>query len=422
MPIKAKRKKLTVLHVGTVSQPIRSDRGYGPIEMVIHNIDQGLHALGHRSIVACSGDSKIAGEHYVTIEKNIGSYWGKTTPKRRENMNIHLCKILARIQMGDIDIIHLHEAGAVKFIYDTAASLNIPIVMTLHLEPQDNMLEEAYQRCCSPLSSPPVYCAPISEYQKKRYHGLVNTQNVVYHGIELNEYPVKEKADKENYLFTIGRITRDKGQDKAIKIAKQTGSKLIIAGCVQNKIADKEFFADLKKSIDLIVEPQEYSVNDNNNYHEKVIKPLLDCDKQIIYIGEISCEHKKQWFAYAKATLFPIQWGEPFGLVMIESMACGTPVIALNKGAVPEIVVNGKTGYVLNSESDMVEAVKRIDSINPRQCRQHVQDNFSVTRMAYRYSELYQQIISNHKSSINSCALLGRSLPIPLKNAAIVST
>lgn len=411
-----------MLHVGTVSQPIRSDRGYGPIEMVIHNIDQGLHALGHRSIVACSGDSKIAGEHYVTIEQNIGSFWGVNTLKRRKNMNIHLCKVLDRIKMGDIDIIHIHEAGAVKFVYDAAAKINVPIIMTLHLEPQKHMQEKDYQRCCGPLSTPLVYCAPISQYQKKQYHGLVNTIKVVYHGIELSEYPIKEKNDKANYLFTIGRITKDKGQDKAIEIAKKTGSKLIIAGCLQNKVKDKAFFANLKKSIDLIVEPGQYSTNDNNNYHEKVMKPLLDSDKQIIYIGEISCEHKKLWFAHARATLFPIQWGEPFGLVMIESMACGTPVIALNKGSVPEIIADRKTGFVVNTENDMAEAVKRIDSIDPSHCRQHVQNNFSIKRMAEGYSEIYHQVINNHEPLTNSCTLLSRSAPVPIKNTVVVPT
>ena len=405
-----------------VSLPIRSDLGYSPIETIIHNIDQELHSLDYRSIVACSGDSRVAGEHYQTIDQSIGDYWSDDTPERRRNINIHFSKVLDRVKMGDIDIIHAHETKAVKFIYDAAASMNIPIVMTLHLEPQDNMLEEAYQRWCSPLSSPLVYCASISEYQKKQYDGLVNIESVVYNGIKLNEYSAIEKPNKENYLFTIGRITSDKGQDKAIEIAKKTGSKLIIAGCVQNKIKDKEFFAGLKKSIDLIVEPGEYSVNDNNNYHEKVIKPLLDCDKQIIYIGEISCEHKKQWFAHARATLFPIQWDEPFGLVMIESMACGTPVIALNRGAVPEIIVDEKTGFVLDSESDMVEAVKRIDSIDRRQCRQHVQNHFSVTRMVDGYCALYHEISSSHEPSKNSRILLDRGLPIPVENTVIVPT
>jgi glycosyltransferase involved in cell wall biosynthesis len=208
---------------------------------------------------------------------------------------------------------------------------------------------------------------------------------------------VKEAPDKESYLFTIGRVTRDKGQDKAIELAKKTGSKLIIAGCVQNKVADREYFASLKNSIDLSVEVGKYPVD--NNYYTGVIKPLLDSDKQIIYIGEISSEHKKQWYRHARATVFPIQWGEPFGLVLIESMACGTPVIAFNKGAVPEIIVDGKTGFVVDSMHDMIETVGRIDSIAPGECRRHVRNNFSIKKMAYNYSEIYHRIIDRHKTS-----------------------
>jgi glycosyltransferase involved in cell wall biosynthesis len=224
---------------------------------------------------------------------------------------------------------------------------------------------------------------------------LVNAENVVYHGIDVEEFPVKEEPDKGSYLFTIGRVTRDKGQDKAIEIAKKTGSKLIIAGCVQNKPADREFFAGLNNSIDLSTEVGKHQVD--NDYYTSVIKPLLDSDKQIIYIGEISSEHKKHWYRHARATLFPIQWGEPFGLVLVESMACGTPVIALNRGAVPEIVVDGKTGFVVDSTDAMIEAVSQIDKIDPGDCRKHVQTHFSITSMAYKYSELYHQLIDSHK-------------------------
>jgi glycosyltransferase involved in cell wall biosynthesis len=295
--------------------------------------------------------------------------------------------------MGDIDVIHMHDAKAADFIYNGGFSMRIPIVITLHVPPKKSSLERTYQR----LSSPLVYCAPISEYQRRQYNELVNTANVVYHGIDVEQYPAKEEPDKGSYLFTIGRITRDKGQDKAVELAKKTGSKLIIAGCIQNKIADREFFAGLKNSIDLFVEVGKYPVN--NDYYDRVIKPLLDCDKQIIYIGEISSKHKKQWYRHARATLFPIQWGEPFGLVLIESMACGTPAIAFNKGAVPEIMVDGKTGFVVDSMNDMIGAVDRIDSIDPRECRSHVQNNFSITNMAYEYSALYQQIVNDHKIS-----------------------
>jgi glycosyltransferase involved in cell wall biosynthesis len=412
MPIKTKHEKLTVLHVATLNQPIRPDNGYGPIETVIYNIDKGLHSLGHRSIVACSADSRVTGEHYVTVDQSIGNYWSNDTPERRKNMNKHLSKALIRAKMGDIDVIHMHDADAVEFIYNRVYLMHIPIVMTLHVPAKESSLEGAYQRWCNPLSSPLVYCVSISEYQKRQYNGLVNTANVVYHGIDVEEYPVKEKPDKGSYLFTIGRITHDKGQDKAIELAKKTGSKLIIAGCIQNKVADKKFFEGLKNSIDLFVEVGKYPVD--NDYYDRVIKPLLDCDKQIIYIGEISSEHNKQWYRYARATLFPIQWGEPFGLVLIESMACGTPAITFNKGAVPEIMVNGKTGFVVDSMNDMIGAVDRIDSIDPRECRRHVQSNFSITNMAYKYSELYQHIVNDHKilSGYSSLSTSYRSKPL----------
>lgn len=397
MTIKTKHEKLTVLQVATLNRPIRPDLGYGPIETIIHNIDKGLHSLGHRSIVACSGDSRVAGEHYVTVDQSIGDYWSDDTPEGRKTMNMHFLRVLGRAKMGDIDVIHTHDAKAVEFIYDGVFSMHVPIVMTLHVPAKESPLKGAYQRWCNPLSSPLVYCVPISEHQKRQYNDLVNTENVVYHGIEVEEYPVKEEPAKGSYLFTIGRVTRDKGQDKAIELAKKTGSKLIIAGCIQNKVADKEFFASLKNSIDLLVEVGKYPVD--NDYYDRVIKPLLDCDKQIIYIGEISSEHNKKWYRHARATLFPIQWDEPFGLVLIESMACGTPAIAFNKGAVPEIMVDGKTGFVVNSMSAMIGAVDRIDSIDPRECRRHVQNHFSITNMAYNYSELYQQIVNDHKIS-----------------------
>jgi glycosyltransferase involved in cell wall biosynthesis len=398
MAINLRREKLTVLQVATLNQPISPDLGYGPIETVIYNIDKGLHSSGHRSIVACSGDSIVAGEHYVTVDQSIGDYWSVNTPEHRQKTNMHFSNALYRAGMGDIDVIHTHDAKAVEFMYDSVFNMHIPIVMTLHISTKDSLLGGAYQRWCSPLlSSPLVYCAAISEYQKEQYLNLVNAENVVYHGIDVEKYPVKEEPDKGSYLFTIGRVTSDKGQDKAIELAKKTGSKLIIAGCVQNKSADREFFAGLKNSIDLSVEVGKNPVD--NDYYDRVIKPLLDCDKQIIYIGEISSEHKKQWYRHARATLFPIQWGEPFGLVLVESMACGTPVIAFNKGAVPEIVGDGKTGFVVDSMNAMIEAVDRIDSINPRECREHVQNHFSITSMAGKYSELYHQIIDSHKTS-----------------------
>jgi len=401
MAIKAEHKKLTVLHVATICQPIKQDLGYGPLETVIYNIDRGVHYLGHRSIVACSGDSKVTGEHYVTVDQSIGNYCSENTPKWRKAVNVHLSRILERIKMGDIDVIHAHDAKMAKCIYDGILGMSVPIVITFHASAIEFAMEENYQRWRNPIATSPMYFVMISEYQKQQYYnyGLVSTGEAVYHGIEVEDYPIKEKPIKGGYLFIIGRITRDKGQDKAIELAKKTDSKLIIAGCVQNKLADKKFFTGLKNSIDLIVDVGKYPVD--KDYYGKVIKPLLDSSKQIIYIGEVNSEQKKLWYQHARATLFPIQWGEPFGLVLIESMACGTPILAFNKGSVPEIVVDEKTGFVVDSLNAMIGALDRIDSIDPRECRKHVQNHFSITNMAYKYSELYQQIIDNHKILYN---------------------
>ena len=395
MTIKAKHKRLTVLHVATIDKPIKPDLGYGPIETVIYNIDKGLRFSGHRSIVACSGDSMVAGEQYVTVERSFGDYWREKTTERLKTMNLHLSRALIRAKMGDIDVIHMHDAEMVEYIYDGVFCTPVPIMMTLHVPARDSALEGTCQRWCNPMAKPSVYFVPISEYQKQQYHGLVNLGKTVYHGIEVEDYPAKERPAKGSYFFTIGRITQDKGQDKAIEVAKRTGSKLIIAGCAQNKPADKDFFEGMKHSIDLFIDIGKNRVD--NDYYEKVIRPLLDCDKQIIYIGEINIEQKKQWYLHARATLFPIQWGEPFGLVLIESMACGTPVLAFKKGSVPEIVADGKTGFVVDSLNDMIAAVDRIDNIDPRECRSHVQNRFSITNMANKYLELYQQTVDNHR-------------------------
>ncbi|MFH1778199.1 MAG: glycosyltransferase family 4 protein [Candidatus Omnitrophota bacterium] len=383
------RKKMNVLHVATLNQPVRQDLGYGPIETVIYNIDKGLHNLGHRSIVACSGDSCVVGEQYTTIEKSYSEYWSKDTCVQRENMRRHLVMSLQRAKKGDVDIIHMHDAVMVEYIFKGVFKSPVPIVMTLHVPAEDKGSFKRWNE--SLVSSSSAYFVPISEYQRKQHHGLVNMQKVIHHGIDVEDYPFKSNHGKQDYLFSIGRITQDKGQDKAIEIAKKTGSRLILAGNVQNKAKDHAFFKRLKKSINLVTDARKPFAG--SDYYEKVMKPILDSDKQIIYIGEVDSVQKKLWYRHARGILFPIQWGEPFGLVLIESMACGTPVIAFRKGSVPEIVIHRKTGFVVDSIGDMTEAVRAIHLINPCDCRRHVKDNFSIASMAGKYSQLYQWII-----------------------------
>jgi len=244
--IKTKR-KMTVLQVATLNRPIRHDLGYGPIETVIYNIDKGLCRLGHRSIVACSGDSCVVGERYTTIEKSFSEYWSKNTQTQRNSMRKHLAMSLERAKKGDVDIIHIHDAVMVEYIFKGVFKSPVPIVMTLHVPAED---KGPFKRWNESLPVPSdAYFVPISEYQRQQHYGLVNAQKVIHHGIDVEDYPFKISSGKQSYLFSIGRITQDKGQDKAIEVAKKTGFRLILAGNVQNKTKDRLFFKRLERSV-----------------------------------------------------------------------------------------------------------------------------------------------------------------------------
>ena len=396
-------KKLNVLQIATLNRPIRQDLSYGPIESVIYNIDQGLHKIGHRSIVACSGDSAVTGEKFTTVGKSFSEYWSEKSSAKTENARRHLVMALQRARRGDVDIIHMHDAHMMETIFKGVVECPVPIVMTLHVPANE---KGSFKRWNDTLiSSSGAYFVPISEFQNRQHAGLVNGRKVIHHGINVEDYPFQNLSGKQDYLFSIGRITEDKGQDVAIEAAKRSGNKLIIAGNIQNKKKDRIFFKKLKKSIDVVANAGTLYLAANlsdEEYYYEVMKPILDMNEQIIYIGEISSAQKKMWFQYAKATLFPIQWGEPFGLVLIESMACGTPVLAFNEGSVPEIVIHGKTGFVVDSTDTMAKSVQSIHLINPIDCREHVKNHFSIDSMANKYSVLYQQIIDERPSCLKT--------------------
>ncbi len=169
----------------------------------------------------------------------------------------------------------------------------------------------------------------ISDDQSADYAPIVAPWATVHHGIDVNDFPFKTTPSSNGYLLMIGRVTRDKGQDHAIELARRTGSTLVIAGGVQNKPDDTAFFDSLRGSIDAFVDVNRHPAGPD--YFERVIQPVLASGKQVVYIGELSGDQKKHWYRHARATLFPIQWREPFGLVLIESMACGTPVLAFER-------------------------------------------------------------------------------------------
>jgi glycosyltransferase involved in cell wall biosynthesis len=290
--------------------------------------------------------------------------------------------------MGDIDVVHMHEW--LEHVDDGTFNPLLPIVMTLHVPASDSGFAG---RAPTTLMPPAIHFTAISDYQRRQYADLVPIAKIVPHGLDLADYPFQGEVDAASYLFSIARITRVKGQDTAIEVARASGSKLILAGCVQDKADDRAFFEDIKRSVDLVVDVSRHPVD--GAYYDEVMKPILSCDSQIIYIGEVDTEAKKHWYRHAKATLFPIRWGEPFGMVLIESMACGTPVIAFGEGAVPEIVTNGTTGFVVASRADMVAAVALVEQIDRRACRAEVAARFSIERMSARYAGLYRALSRN---------------------------
>jgi glycosyltransferase involved in cell wall biosynthesis len=398
------RKRLNVLHVATINKPIMSDMGYGPIETVIYNIDKGLSTLGHRSIVACSSDSVVTGQKYPTIPRSLGDYLREDTREGRASVDRHLAKALARARRGDIDVVHMHEWF--EYVCDGRFDPGLPIVTTLHVSGLHSGIEEFRAMHPDAPSVPSMHYVAISEYQRRQYAHLIPVAKTIPHGLDTNEYPFNERPDSPGYLFNIGRITSVKGQDSAIDVAKKSGSKLILAGCVQEKPEDKAYFERLGTSIDLVVDVSRLPVD--RSYYEDVMKPILSRNEQIVYIGELSTEAKKYWFRHARATLFPIRWGEPFGMVLIESMASGTPVLAFREGSVPEIVIDGVTGFVVNSAGAMVQAVERIEHIDRRKCRRHVEECFSMGRMAESYAELYAELAG--AADLREAAASGRSI------------
>lgn len=194
----------------------------------------------------------------------------------------------------------------------------------------------------------------------------VNWEGIIYHGIDIEKFPFQEK--KQDYLLFLGRLSPQKGPDIAIRAAKKLGIKLILAG--------------KKSSIDA-------------KYLTEKVEPFID-NHQIKYIGEADFPTKIELFKNALCLLHPINYIEAFGITLIESMACGTPVIAFNQGAVSEVIENKKTGFVVETEKEMVEAIKNIKSISKKACRERVEEKFTVEKMTDGYEELYAKIINDH--------------------------
>jgi glycosyltransferase involved in cell wall biosynthesis len=206
----------------------------------------------------------------------------------------------------------------------------------------------------------------ISDAQREPLSDLgLRWLGTVYHGLPVEEYRVG--TGQGGYLAFLGRISPEKRPDLAIAVAKRAGLPLKIAAKVDDK--DRQYF-------------------------EEVVRPLLD-DPRVEFVGEIGGEERNRFLGEAVALLFPIDWPEPFGLVMIEALACGTPVLAMRRGSVPEIIVHGRTGFIVDSEDDLVEAVRHVHRIDRAACRREMERRFSDSRMAVAYERVYASLLAD---------------------------
>jgi glycosyltransferase involved in cell wall biosynthesis len=322
------------------------------------------------------------------VSRSLGDYLRECTPKAQAHVDRHLARSLIRAQQGDIDVIHMHEWF--ERVYDRRFDPPVPIVMTLHVPGSNSGMAEFNATAPAMVERRQPHFVAISDHQHREYAGLVPVSDVVPHGVDVDEYLFRGEPEAMPYLLSIGRISPVKGQDVAIEVARRSGAKLVIAGCVQDKTEDRAFFESLKGAFDFVIDVGRKPVG--SDYFQRVIQPILASDAQTIYIGEVDTAAKKHWFRHAQATLFPVQWGEPFGMVLVESMASGTPIVGFRRGAVPEIVKDGKTGFVVDSVGAMVDAVGSIAQIDRRDCRRHVEDCYSIQRMAEGYEAVYERL------------------------------
>jgi len=328
-------------------------RCYGGTERIVSYLTEELVRQGHEVTLYASADSKTDAELIPVCKRAL------RTDKNCEDPIAHhmLMLEMAYKDPEKYDIIH----GHLEYLpYSLFRRSSIPTLSTLHNRLDSSDFRGIYTEFCDlPVIS-------ISDSQRSPV-SFMNWQRTIYHGLPLDLYkPYMERGD---YLLFLGRISREKRPDRAIEIAKKAGVPLKIAA----KVAEK----DMK-------------------YFKEEIVPLMD-DPLIEYVGEIQQSEKNELMGKALALLFPIDWPEPFGLVMIEAMACGVPTIAWRNGSVPEVIDPGETGFVVDSIEAAVQAVEQSQNLDRIRCRQIFEERFSVAEMTRNYLSVYRSLIFSHQ-------------------------
>ncbi len=359
-----KKLRIATMVSGHFTTPPPSGIIYAPMDIAV-TVSEGLVKKGHSVDFFGPEGTKVNTTNIVTAGlKPLKQPEGEAITKLPNVGNAEINKIfnlwdqflIAKMfegaEKGNYDLLHIHPVDrAIPF---GLSHSKIPVVYTLH-DPIYSWRAEIFKM----FSSPNQYYVSISDAQRKPAPDL-NYLSTIYNGTPTEKIKFIDKP-KENYLLFVGRIQPEKGVAEAVEVARKTGDELIILGPPVT-----------------------------GDYWDKRIKPYLG--EKIQYKGLVSGKELYDYYANAKATLVPIQWEEPFGLVMTESMACGTPVIAFRRGSVPEIVRDGKTGFIVDTIEEMAEATKKINIIKRSDCRAHVEDNFSSEKMIARYEEEFLRL------------------------------
>jgi len=342
-------------------------KNYGGTEVVIYNLVEELVAQGHDVTLFAPGDAKTSAKLVSFFPKSLMEK-GVPWPAHLKAY-YHLHKSLEHAQ--EFDIVHTHlSSSSDLYIFPLTAPLATPHVTTLHSRfPFDRVniwtgdADYLYMEW-----APYVPMIAISESARAEVSHKLNFVGVVPHGLPMGQFrPTGRK--REDFFLWLGRFVPDKGVHLAIEAAKRAEVPIILAGTIDR-----------------------YSQESIHYYHQ-VIEPLID-GKQVRHFGPANMKEKISLLSRARGFLNPIEWEEPFGMVMIESMALGCPVISFARGAAPEIIVSGKTGFLVHDLDEMVACIPRIDEIDRAVTRMHVEKHFSSHVMAEEYVEIYEKLVN----------------------------
>lgn len=340
----------TILSVAYPLAPVGPD-AVGGAEQVLSLLDQRIARAGHRSLVIACAGSTVAGEHLTTgsVPEVIDASAIEAAHRRHREV------MLQALRDHPVDLVHLHGIDFPAYL----PPRGVPVLVTLHLPL--SWYDDAIWR----IERPRTFFHCVSASQRALDTRADAFLPEIPNGIELSNFPFVPR--KSSYLLTLGRVCEEKGFDVALRAAKQAGRPAVLAGRV-------------------------YPYEAHRQYFESRVKPELDSRRR--FIGPVGLKRKRLLLGHARALLVASRVAETSSLVAMEALACGTPVIAFRAGALPEIVEPGRTGFLVDDEASMAEAIRRVDTIDPRECRRAAEERFSAEAMWDRYQTTYEAIVN----------------------------